>query len=81
MSSFVIPYIPQGMNWIVGLLSRWEALHRIIFRIAALSGEVWISYALEVILLFPVSVPNYFCGCRRRILLIRVFFRYLKLFL
>lgn len=47
------------MNWIIGLLSGYEALYIMIFRIAALSEDVQVLYTLEVILLFPVHVPNF----------------------
>ena len=47
------------MNWIVGLLSGWEALHKMHFRIAALSGDVRSSYTLDVILSLPVPDPNF----------------------
>ena len=39
-------------------MSGYDALHSILFRKAALSGEVRISYALDVILSFLVSEPN-----------------------
>ena len=46
------------MNWTVGRLSGYDALHNMLFSIAALSREVRISYMLEVILSFPVPIPN-----------------------
>ena len=46
------------MNCIVGLLSGWEALHRILLRTAAFSGDVRSSYTVDVILLLPIPDPN-----------------------
>ena len=46
------------MNWIEGLLSGRESLQRILFRSAALSGDVQSSYTFDVILSVPVPVPN-----------------------
>lgn len=50
----VIPCILYGMNSIWGLLSKREALHKIILRTEASLGEFSISLTNEVILIVPV---------------------------